>query len=166
MKETFSGRVDEAWIDLNHHMNMGYYLVVFDLATAEFYHQLNIGGASHLEHGHTIFSIETRINYRKELRLAEPFTVQSQLLGFDHNKVHYLHTMLKAGSREVVALNECMAINVDEKTRQSTNFNQASTKGLLAAKATDRHLEIDPWVGQGMRQVGWPDTINTSINTP
>ena len=24
------------WIDHNHHMNMGYYLVVFDLATDEF----------------------------------------------------------------------------------------------------------------------------------
>ena len=157
MRETYRGTVDEAWIDLNHHMNMGYYLVVFDLATSEFYHQLNIGGASHLESGHTIFSIETRICYRKELRLAQAFTVQSQLLGFDHNKVHYLHTMLTAGSHEVVALNECMAINVDEKTRRSTKFNQASSDGLRRAQTTDQQLEVDSWVGQGMRQIAWPE---------
>lgn len=156
MRETFSGCVEEAWIDLNQHMNMGYYLVVFDLATANFYRDLNIGGVCHLEDGHTIFSIESRICYRKELRLGEAFVIHSQLLGYDHNKVHYLHKMLTADDLELVAMNECMSINVDERSRKSTAFNDASVAGLRRARFEDEGLEMDPWVGQSLRQIQWP----------
>ena len=157
MKESYRGQVEEAWIDLNQHMNMGYYLVVFDLATENYYRDLNIGGVSDLDDGHTIFSIESRLCYRKELRLGERFIIETQLLGFDHNKVHYLHKMMTEETRDIVSLNECMVINVDQTSRRSTAFTQSSLQALQAEQAQDQELTVDPWVGQSMRQIGWPD---------
>src|SRR2546426_6955766 len=51
------------WIDHNQHMNVGYYLVVFDFATDEFFRWIGLDGAHRRERQVTTFCLEAHVTY-------------------------------------------------------------------------------------------------------
>src|ERR1700752_3026201 len=60
------------WIDHNGHMNMGYYLVVFDFATDEFFRWVGLGEAHRTERKVTTFCLEAHVTYHREVRSGDP----------------------------------------------------------------------------------------------
>ena len=56
------------WIDHNQHMNMGYYLVVFDYATDEFFDWVGLDAAHRAAHAITTFCLEAHVTYHREVR--------------------------------------------------------------------------------------------------
>src|SRR5438046_4194755 len=70
------------WIDHNGHMNMGYYLVVFDLATDAWFRHVGLGEA-HREAQHvTTFCLEAHITYHREVREGDPLRFTTRLLAW------------------------------------------------------------------------------------
>ena len=84
------------WIDANHHMNMGYYLVVFDLATDEFMRWIGLGAEHRRTHQVTTFCLEAHVTYHRELREGDPLRFTTQLLSYDAKRLHYIHCMFHA----------------------------------------------------------------------
>src|SRR5262249_42342409 len=60
------------WIDHNRHMNMGYYLVVFDYATDEWLRHIGLDEAHRDAHGVTTFCLEAHVTYHREAREGDP----------------------------------------------------------------------------------------------
>jgi acyl-CoA thioester hydrolase len=85
------------WIDHNQHMNMGYYLVVFDFATDE-----------------------THLTYHREVRAADPLRFTTQLLAYDPKRIHYFHAMYHATEGYLAATNELMSLHVSLATRRAS----------------------------------------------
>src|SRR6266850_1532062 len=56
------------WIDHNQHMNMGYYLVVFDYATDEFFAWVGLDAAHRAARAITTFCLEAHVTYHREVR--------------------------------------------------------------------------------------------------
>ncbi len=63
------GSVLPEWIDNNDHMNLAYYVLLFDLATDTVYDALGIGQAYRAATGNSTFTAETHIVYQRELRV-------------------------------------------------------------------------------------------------
>ncbi len=63
------------WIDSNGHMNLAYYVVVFDLATDALYARLNIGDAYREATGFSCFTAETHTLYEREVHLGDKLRV-------------------------------------------------------------------------------------------
>ena len=59
------------WIESNGHMNLAYYVVVFDLATDALYKALDIGDAYREASGNSCFTAETHTLYEREVRLGD-----------------------------------------------------------------------------------------------
>ena len=55
------------WINSNGHMNLAYYVVVFDLATDKLYAALGIGDAYRDATGNSCFTAETHTVYEREV---------------------------------------------------------------------------------------------------
>src|SRR5215510_9519989 len=72
--------VRSEWIDHNQHMNMGYYLVVFDLATDAFFSWVGLGEAHREAHAVTTFCLEAHVTYHRELRAGDPLRFTTLLL--------------------------------------------------------------------------------------
>ena len=89
--DAYRDTVREAWIDHNAHMNMGYYMVVFDLATDAWFDYIGLDRAHRERHHITTFSVEGHINYIRELRAGDPLRFTTRLLGFDAKRIHYFH---------------------------------------------------------------------------
>src|SRR5919109_1304612 len=60
------------WIDHNQHMNVGYYLVVFDFATDEFMAWVGLDAAHRASRAVTTFCLEAHVTYHREVRPAPP----------------------------------------------------------------------------------------------
>src|SRR5580700_8243441 len=81
------------WIDSNGHMNLAYYVVVFDLATDKLYAAMGIGDAYREATGNSCFTAETHTVYEREVHLGERLLVHTWLLGVDSKRLHYFHEL-------------------------------------------------------------------------
>ena len=127
------------WIDNNGHMNMGYYLVVFDFATDAFFPWVGLDGAHREGHGVTTFCLESHVTYQRELREGDPLRFTTRLLGFDAKRIHYVHEMFHGAEGYLAATNELLSLHVSQQTRRGAPMApvvQARLARVLAVHST------------------------------
>jgi acyl-CoA thioester hydrolase len=116
--------VKPEWIDYNGHMNMGYYLIAFDhIATDRFYDSMEIGLAQKEALGTTTFALGANIDFKREVMEGDKLRLTSQLVDYDHKRLHFIQCMYHAQEGYLAATNECLGMYIDLKTRRSTAFN-------------------------------------------
>ncbi len=121
------------WIDANGHMNLAYYIVIFDHATDVAFDALDIGAAYRARTGNSSFIVETHTLYEREAKEGERLRVTSRLLGADAKRVHVFHEMFRAGTEERVAAHELLALHIDMRTRRTAPFPPDQQAALAAA---------------------------------
>ena len=125
---TSHSEVMPSWIDHNGHMNMGYYLVAFDqIATDRFYDSMNIGVTHNQAIHKTTFTLGANIDFIREVVEGDKLRLTSQLLDYDHKRLHYIHCMYHEQKGYLAATNECLGMYIDLETRHSTHFNDEQT---------------------------------------
>src|SRR6202453_2747940 len=127
------GFVRSEWIDNNDHMNLAYYVLLFDLATDTVYDALGIGQAYRAATGNSTFTAEAHIIYERELRVGERVRITSYLLGADAKRLHYFHEMFHAEQGHRVAAQELLALHIDLRVRRTTAFAPDVLARLQAA---------------------------------
>jgi acyl-CoA thioester hydrolase len=110
------------WIDANGHMNLAYYVVLFDQATDLLYDELGVGQAYRDATGYSTFTAETHTLYEREVREGERIRVVPYLLGADAKRLHYFHEMFHAKSGHRVAAQELIALHIDLSVRRVAPF--------------------------------------------
>lgn len=121
---TTTAKVQPGWIDYNGHMNMGYYLVAFDqVATDGFYDYLGIGVEHKQAVGKSTFSLAANIDFIAELMEGAPLRFTTQLLDYDHKRLHFFHALYHAEEGFLAATNENLGMYIDMETRRSTSFS-------------------------------------------
>lgn len=114
------------WIDYNGHMNMGYYLVAFDqVATDGFYDYLGIGVEHKRAVGKSTFSLAANIDFLQEVRDGDALRFTTQLVDFDHKRLHFFHRLYHADQGYLAATNENLGMYIDMQNRRSTTFSDA-----------------------------------------
>ncbi len=149
----FEGVVRPEWIDANGHMNMAYYVVLFDQATDLMYDTLGIGQAYRDATGNSTFTAETHTRYERELRLGERVRVTMHLLAVDAKRLHYFLEMFHAEGGHRVATQELLGLHIDLSVRRVAPMPvelQAAIQAVVRAHA-DRSLPN----GVG-RRIGMP----------
>jgi acyl-CoA thioester hydrolase len=143
------------WIDSNGHLNLAYYVVVFDLATDALYDALGIGNAYREATGFSCFTAETHTLYEREVHLGDRLLVRAWLLGADAKRVHYFHEMFHAESGERAAVQELMALHIDMGVRRVAPFPAERQAAL--AEAVRRYAPAELPKGAG-RRIAMPGT--------
>ena len=146
-QELFTARaeVKPDWIDYNGHMNMGYYLVAFDqVATDGFYDYLGIGVEHKQALGKSTFSLAANIDFLRELMSGDPLRFTTQLLDFDHKRLHFMHYLYHDDAGYLAATNENLGMYIDMSTRRSTSFSeeQMARVGSPLPKAIMRLFQL------------------------
>ncbi len=106
------------WTDYNGHMNVAYFVLIFDNATDVFYPLLGLGKPYRERTGHSTFAVESHITYSREASVGEPVRVTTQLLGFDEKRIHYFHIMSHAEKGYQMATLEQLAVHVNLAARK------------------------------------------------
>ncbi len=147
--DVYRDRVQDAWIDHNDHMNMGYYMVVFDFATDAWFEYIGLDRPHRDRHNVTTFSLEGHINYIRELRADDPLRFTTRLLDFDAKRIHYFHEMYHGEEGYLAATNELMTIHISEETRRAAPMHEDVQAWL--ARIKDRHDALAPAAQVGRR---------------
>lgn len=148
--DAYRDRVRPEWIDHNGHMNMGYYLVVFDFATDEFFRWIGLGEGHRRAARVTTFALEAHVTYHREVREGDPLRFTTLLLAHDAKRIHYLHQMYHATDGYLAATNELMSLHVSEETRRGAPMAPEVLERLRAIQAVHDRLERPPQVGRRM----------------
>ncbi|MBK8208871.1 MAG: thioesterase family protein [Rhodospirillales bacterium] len=101
------------WVDYNGHMNVAYYVLVFDHATDATLDQLGIGEAYRLDSGCSVFVGEMHVNYLREVVAGDELHVATRLLATDEKRLVMFHEMMCPPPARVVASNEVLCVHVD-----------------------------------------------------
>jgi acyl-CoA thioester hydrolase len=151
---TCQGVVLPEWIDANGHMNLAYYVVLFDQATDLLYDVMGVGQAYRDATGNSTFTAETHTLYEREVRVGERVRVVPHLLGADAKRLHYFHEMFHAESGHRVAAQELIALHIDMSVRRVAAFPEAlhaKIQGMLRSYAPQ---ELPKGVGRRIAMPG------------
>jgi acyl-CoA thioester hydrolase len=140
--------VRPSFIDHNGHMNMGYYLVVFDLATDEFFRWVGLDEAHRRRHNVTTFCLEAHVTYHREVRSGDPLRFTTLLLGHDAKRLHYIHAMYHATEGYLAATNELMSLHVALASRRGAPMAPAITARLAEIQAAHDKAARPPQAGR------------------
>ena len=136
------------WIDDNGHFNMGYYVVAFDLATDAWLDHIGLSASERAQSGVTTFTLESHVNYLRELREAAPLRFTTRLLAFDQKRIHYFHEMFHATEGFLAATNELMSLHVKLATRRGAPMAPEVLARLADVLSLHETLPLPPQVGR------------------
>jgi acyl-CoA thioester hydrolase len=152
--ERYEGEVQPEWIDANGHMNLAYYVVLFDYATDAIFEAIGMGWSYRHATGFGTFAVETHNLYERELMLGERVRVRSIVLGVDSKRLHLGHEMLHAESGERVATQELMYLHVDLSRRRVAAYPPELQARVVDAAAAHARLQRPLWAG---RHIAMPE---------
>ena len=142
------GAVRPEWIDHNGHLNLAYYIVLFDEATDALWQAIGLGEAYRTRTGCGTFAVETHTLYLGELLEGDTTRAVSWVLGADAKRLHIAHELLRQEDGTVAARQELMYLTVDLAARRSVPWPPNTLKSLLAAVASHATVATPDWVGR------------------
>ena len=118
-----SERVKKEWTDYNGHLNVAFYVHIFDLAADVMLDNFKMGGLSAKKDKKTTFVAEMYTAYKQEVRLGEE--VETHLTYVDHDKkrIHYRLSMFHKEKKYLAATNEVLSLYVDLNKRKVIEFD-------------------------------------------
>jgi acyl-CoA thioester hydrolase len=131
-------RIEPSWIDYNGHLNVAYYVLVFDNATDALFEAMDFGAAWRKRSGRSFFAVEAHVRYLAELTLGDDVCVATQILGTDDKRLHYFHTLRHKTAGTVAATMEMLSLHVDLGMRRAIPFapdDRARIAGFAQAHA-------------------------------
>ena len=117
-------KIIKEWTDYNMHMNVAYYIHVFDIAADVMLDNFKMGGESAKKDKKSTFVVEMHTNYNQEVKLGEE--VETHLTYIDHDKkrIHYRLSMFHKEKKYLAATNEVLSLYVDLSKRKVIEFDQ------------------------------------------
>ena len=124
-----SQKIIKDWIDYNNHMNVSYYLLIFDKYGADILNDsFKMGEYSAKTTGKSTMIVESNITYNQELKIDD--LVDVNLVYFDHDKkrLQYKMEMIHKEKKYLASTIEILALYVDLNTRKVSEFETEKLK--------------------------------------
>ena len=139
------------WIDYNGHMNVAYYVLVFDHATDEFFDFMGLTVEFRAAGNVSAFTAEMHVNYIREVKQGDEVFVTTQLLGYDAKRFHYFHRMYHAAQGYLAATSELLCLYVDMNARRVAPMPSLIMDRLAEIKQSHSELPIPEEIGSVMK---------------
>jgi acyl-CoA thioester hydrolase len=146
--DLYRGPVQAEWIDYNGHMNVAYYVLVFDQATDLLFSHLDLGGDYRHATNHSVYVAEAHVTYEREVKAGDVLRVTTQLVDADGKRLHFFHTMYHADAGYRAATIELLALHVDLGGPRSVPFPAAQRVAVEALLREHKALVRPPQLGR------------------
>ena len=116
-------KVIKEWTDYNGHLNVAFYVRIFDIAADVMLDNFNMGGLSAKKNKKTTFVAEMHTIYNQEVKLSEEVETQVTYLDHDKKRIHYRLSMFHKEKKYLAATNEVLSLYVDLNKRKVAEFD-------------------------------------------
>ena len=121
-------KIIKEWTDYNDHMNMAYYVLIFDLAWEFILEKFKMGEHSAKTTKKSTMVVETHTTYNNEVKQGEE--VDIVLTYFDHDKkrLHFKLEMYEKSKQTLSATIEMLSLYIDLNQRKVAEFEEEKIK--------------------------------------
>ena len=121
-------KVIKDWTDYNGHLNVAFYIRIFDIAADVMLDNFKMGGESAKKDKRTTFVAEMHTNYYQEVRLDEEVETHISFIDHDKKRIHYKLSMFHKQKKYLAATNEVLSLYVDLSKRKVVEFDSDRIK--------------------------------------
>ena len=115
-------RVPDAYQDRNGHMNMRWYLAIFDDAGDILQARLGLTPEYHHDHLTSTVDLEHHLNYVREVFPNDQIAVYARFIALSAKRFHYVMFMVNETQGTLAAILECLNAFVDMRVRRTAPF--------------------------------------------
>ena len=120
--------IKKEWTDYNNHMNMAYYVLIFDQIWEIILEKFKMGEQSAKSTKMSTMVVETHTTYNNEVKEGDE--VEINLTFFDHDKkrLHFKMEMIEKSSKKLSATLEMLSLYIDLNKRRVAEFEDEKVK--------------------------------------
>ena len=120
-----TGKVLTEWTDYNGHMNLAFYIHLFDTAWEVLLQKFNIGEDSAKIEKRTTFAVESHTTYDMEVKVGDEVDLNLLFIDFDKKRIVYKLEMVHREKQYLAATTEVCSLYVDLSSRRVTEFEDS-----------------------------------------
>ena len=108
--------------DENEHMNVRFYMTIFDEADYPMISNLGLTPEFHIKHGTGGFDLEHHLHYLNEVLIGDRVAVYYRLLARSAKRIHYMMFLVNETRQNVAATFECVNSFANLVERKTTPY--------------------------------------------
>ena len=120
--------VKQEWVDYNNHMNMAYYVLIFDQALEVALEKFNMGESAAKDLNRSTMVVETNTKYLREVKQGEEIDIHMTYFYHDKKRLHIKMEMIEKGKKKISATTEWISLYIDLNQRKVTEFEEEKLK--------------------------------------
>lgn len=143
--------ISEEYLDLNNHMNMRWYVALFDDAGDTLHDHLQLTREFRRLSGTGTMDLEHHTWFINEVMAGNQVAIYARMVARSAKMIHYLMFMINESTGKVAAHFECVNALVDLAARKTTPYPAEITARIDAMLAEQDQLAWAPPVSGAMR---------------
>ena len=132
-----STKIINEWTDYNNHMNLSFYILVFDKAAEKILSKFKMGEEAAKKAKRSTMVVETHTTYNNEVKEGEDVEVFLSYFNHDKKRLHYKLEMYEKSKNILSATTEVLALYINLELRKVTEFEKE--KVLIIDKFIDEN---------------------------
>ena len=121
-------KIIKEWTDYNNHMNLSYYILVFDLGAEVILSKFKMGEHSAKTTKKSTMVVETHTTYNREVKEGDEVDVFISYFDHDNKRLQYKLEMYDKNKNTLSATTEILALYVDLNIRKVAEFEPEKIK--------------------------------------
>tara|TARA_B000000475_G_C15745338_1_gene344641 strand:- start:105 stop:572 length:468 start_codon:yes stop_codon:yes gene_type:complete len=123
-----SRKIIKDWVDYNNHLNMAYYVLIFDEAWEIMLQKFKMGADSAKYEKRSTMVVETNTKYINEVNEGEEVDVMVAFFDHDKKRLHLKLEMIEKKTKKISASMEWISLYINLETRKVTEFENEKIK--------------------------------------
>ena len=117
-----STKIINDWTDYNNHMNLSFYILVFDKAAEKILSKFKMGEEAAKKAKRSTMVVETHTTYNNEVKEGEDVEVFLSYFNHDKKRLHYKLEMYEKSKNILSATTEVLALYINLDLRKVAEF--------------------------------------------
>ena len=117
-------KIIKEWTDYNNHMNLSYYILVFDMGAEVILSKFKMGEHSAKTTKKSTMVVETHTTYNNEVKDGDNVDVFLSHLDHDKKRIHYKLEMYDKNKNVLSATTEVLSLYIDLNARKVAEFEK------------------------------------------
>ena len=120
--------IKKEWTDYNNHMNMAYYVLIFDQVWEIMLQKFKMGEDSAKTDKMSTMVVETHTTYNNEVKEGEEVEINLTFFDNDKKRLHFKMEMLEKTTKKLSATLEMLSLYIDLNKRKVAEFEEDKIK--------------------------------------
>ena len=117
-------KIIKDWTDYNNHMNLSYYILVFDMGAEIILSKFKMGEHSAKTTKKSTMAVESHTTYNNEVKENEEVNIYLSYFDHDKKRLHYKLEMYEKSKNILSATTEVLSLYIDLNFRKVAEFEQ------------------------------------------